>query len=333
MSWIKIFISHSTKTEEAQEFLDAVKNALDQKFDVKLDQAGLRGGDNWRAKLYQWMEEAHGAVLLLTKEALESRFVQMETMYFTWRKFRQPGFVLLPVTIGEVSAADLARGVFGEMALNTFQAISLKEPSLAGDVARCLSSLNGPSQPRTPREVLQARIVKLLHKEASEDDLREIGVAHLGWTPEQFTAETNDYERFAEDLLRSDAADAAKAFAAVTMLAGVGLHQASELLEVIAPNWVASECAHPVAELAFDEMAKRALSLNTAEPFTVHSYISRSCYKPLTHGLPFCELQAPTREDSLADLRDQILAEFKSTSRFAGQGSDFIKSCIEQREV
>lgn len=334
MSWIKIFITHSTKTEEAQEFLDAVKKALDLNFDVRLDQTGLKGGDDWRAKLYQWMEEVHGAVLLLTKEALESKFVQMEAMYFTWRKFRQPGFVLLPVTVGEVTAVDLAKGIFGEMALNTFQAISLKEPALAAKVACCLISLKGQSQPRTPREVLQARIVKLLRKEASEDDLREVGVVLLGWTPDQFTASTDYYEKFARELLQADRVDAAKAFAAVTMLADAGVHQANELLEIITPNWVAPECANPVAELAFDATIKRALSLNTAETFTAHSYIGRSCYKPLTHGLPFCELQEPTREDSFADLRDQILAEFKSTSQFARkESSEFIKKRIEQRQA
>ena len=79
MPWIKIFISHSTKTEEAQEFLDAVKNVLDQDFDLRLDQISLEGGDDWRAQIYRWMYEAHGAVLLLTKEALQSKFVQMET--------------------------------------------------------------------------------------------------------------------------------------------------------------------------------------------------------------------------------------------------------------
>jgi hypothetical protein len=224
--------------------------------------------------------------------------------------------------------------MFGEMALNTFQAVNLREPSLAGEVARALAALKGPNRPRTPREVLQARVVRLLRSGAGEDDLREVGAALLGWGADSFTADADYYEEFAESLLQFEAPDAAKAFAAVTMLAGLGMQQANELLEMIAPIWVSPECAQPVAELAFDEATRRALSLNTAEPFTAHSYISRSCYKPLTHGLHFCELQEPTREDSLADLREQILAEFRSTSRFAREESaDSIKERLRQREA
>ena|ERR1044072_1274569 len=104
MPWIKIFISHSTKTQEAEAFLQAVTKALEADFDVRLDKIGLQGGDDWRAKLYQWMDEVHGAVLLLTPEALTSEFVQLEASVLSWRRFRQPKFVLLPVLAGTTVA-------------------------------------------------------------------------------------------------------------------------------------------------------------------------------------------------------------------------------------
>ena len=145
MPWIKIFISHSTKTEEAQEFLDAVKNVLDQDFDLRLDQISLEGGDDWRAQIYRWMYEAHGAVLLLTKEALQSKFVQMETTILTSRSFLQPEFALVPVLVGGVSVADTQTGLFGEMALSRFQFVNLKDPSAAQNVADCLKKLQKPN--------------------------------------------------------------------------------------------------------------------------------------------------------------------------------------------
>lgn len=334
MFWSKIFISHSTKTAEAQAFLDAARQALEPDFEVLLDQKGLAGNDDWRAKLYQWMDEAHGAVLLLSEAAIKSDFVALEATILTWRRFRQPSFVLLIVTLGDVDKSAVYQGRFKEMALGQFQAINLTQPSWPQKLAGCFDSLKCQTQPRTPLEILRSRITKLLRKEASLDDLREVGVARLGWTADQFTAKTDYYEQFARDLLQMTGASAAQAFAAVIQMAEVGLRGANELLELITPHWVEQGRAGPVAQLALAATANRALSLNTSDPFTAHSYIGRSCCKPLTHGLPFCELQEPIRENTFADLRDQILAEFKSTSPFARQESpEFIKKRIEQREA
>jgi hypothetical protein len=152
MPWIKIFISHSTKTEEAEVFLNAVRDALSADFDVRLDRTGLQGGDDWRGKLYRWMDEAHGAVLLLTSEALKSNFVQLEASVLVWRRFRQPSFVLVPVLVGEVDVADISKGIFGEMELSRIQAVNLDDPgSTALELLRCLRELKESDTPRTPK--------------------------------------------------------------------------------------------------------------------------------------------------------------------------------------
>ena len=78
MLWGKIFISHSTKTAEARVFLDVLKQALTSHFKVLLDEEELEAGDDWREKIYEWIDDAHGAILLLTPEALKSKSVQIE---------------------------------------------------------------------------------------------------------------------------------------------------------------------------------------------------------------------------------------------------------------
>jgi hypothetical protein len=45
----RIFISHSTKTNEAEKFLLAVQAALAPDYEVKLDKDGLKSEDDWPA--------------------------------------------------------------------------------------------------------------------------------------------------------------------------------------------------------------------------------------------------------------------------------------------
>jgi TIR domain len=331
MAWIKIFISHSTKTEEAEKFLDAVEHALAEDFDVRLDRTGLKGGDDWRAKLYEWMDEVHGAVLLLTAEALDSKFVQLEASVLSWRRFRQPKFVLLPVLVGEVKVEDISKGVFGEMELNRVQAVSLEDPAaLATEVARLLQVLKERDTPRTAKEVLENRVAKLLKKENTEEDLRDVGRQSLGWTNKDFVAGADYYEKFARDLLRADISTACDA---IKKLAAAGMGDAEELLDLVTPCWVGEEDARPIAKLALSEQSRRAVSLNTDDPWTLHTYISRSCYTSLRHGLAVCELVPPVYEDTLSHFRQQILEAFKPKNPFAGApGAEEVKRLIKKRD-
>ncbi len=66
----KVFISHSAKSEDVARHLDAISSALQAAgWDVRLDKTGLDVGDGWRSKLFQWMDEVHAAVLLLSRSA------------------------------------------------------------------------------------------------------------------------------------------------------------------------------------------------------------------------------------------------------------------------
>ena len=314
MPWIKIFISHSTKTQEAEAFLQAVTKALEADFDVRLDKIGLQGGDDWRAKLYQWMDEVHGAVLLLTPEALTSEFVQLEASVLSWRRFRQPKFVLLPVLAG-TTVADLSQGLCGEMELSRIQALNLDDPdALAQEVAKLLATLKERDTPRTAQEVLEDSVVKLLKKENTEEDLRDAGRKELNWTNQDFVSGTDYYEKFAHDLMN---ADIGTSCAAIKLLAKQGMSDARKLLHLVVPAWVAEEDARPVAKVALSEAERRALSLNTAEPWTVKNYISRSCCEPLDNGLSVCQLIPPGLQDSFADFKKQILDYFKPKHQYA----------------
>jgi TIR domain len=331
MPWIKIFISHSTKTEEARAFLDAVADALREDFDVRLDATGLKGGDDWRAKLYEWMEEVHGAVLLLTSEALDSKFVQIEASVLSWRRFRQPKFVLLPVLVGGVGVEELSKGIFGEMELNRIQAVSLENPpALAAEVARLLRVLKERDTPRTAKEALEHRVIKLLKRENEEEDLLDAGREALGWTNRSFASGEDCCEKFARDLM---SADTRAACAAVMKLAEGGMSRALELLHLVVPSWIEEEAARPIAKLALGGLPRLAVSLNAADRWTLHAYIGRSCHTSLSHGLDVCELTPPGTQDSLNHFRRQILDYFKPKDPFAPPTTpEEVKGFIKSRD-
>ena len=126
----------------------------------------------------------------------------------------------------------------------------------------------------------------------------------------------------------------AVACAAIKKLVVQGLEKvkAQELLEIIFPFWVEEESAKPVTQLALAETATRGLSLDTEEPYTVHSYIGRSSYRSLTHDFCYYELHPPQLQDSFQDFKDQILKAVIAESGITGKNIDQrAKDIIKER--
>jgi hypothetical protein len=81
----QIFINHSAKDSFAKQVRDGVAKKLSEMkgFDVLLDQDRINPGEAWRAKLYRWLGSCHGAVILFSRDALQSDWVRTETNILT----------------------------------------------------------------------------------------------------------------------------------------------------------------------------------------------------------------------------------------------------------
>lgn len=333
MPWGRIFISHSTKTEEARDFLNAVKRALKKGFDVLVDEMELQAGDDWREKIYEWIEEAHGAILLLTPEALKSKFVQIEASVLSWRSYRQPNFVFIPILVGGLKRAHLKKGVYGKLAVDSVHVVDLGDPdAMAKKVVKVFRErLRDLSGPRTAFEVLVDLVAERLRTGGvSVRGLYEVGSAKLSWARSLPRASGDAlYEKFARDLL---AAEPLQALEAVELLVDRGQKGARELLDLVAPFWVRAEDAKPIAELAMLEGSKRAIALH-GERWAQDSYISRSCLRSLTQKHDVCELTRPTKRDTFTEYSRQIIARFLSEEdRYAEKGDrERAKEYIEDR--
>ena len=142
MTRTRIFISHSCKDVEiaddvpfedetdprkqrlkyARHIRDEVKRLLETDFDVLLDRELLDPGDRWSIKLKRWLGECDGAVLLLSEDAIESKWVLQEATILTWRWYLRANFRLIPVRLGGLTDEALAAAGFGPLQISDIQA-------------------------------------------------------------------------------------------------------------------------------------------------------------------------------------------------------------------
>ncbi|TWU06480.1 toll/interleukin-1 receptor domain-containing protein [Stieleria varia] len=310
----KIFISHSAKSTDVQGFLSAIhQELLGAEFDVRLDIDGLDLGDGWRHKLFQWMDEVHGAVLLLSHSALESKFVPIELSILSFRHLREQNFPLLPVLVGNVQPEELDQGTIGDLRLREIQCLVATDPQETARqlVAHLQRQCNRVGRLRTPMEVLEDDVVKLLSRAGFERlEIEEAAwqICDQGWTAS--SSEQQIFRSFARELFRMDYEQACDALLALGK--GTTAHDAKrcllEILDLITPFWVLESAASKLAQLAMGQYSERTFTLCCAEPWTAHSYVSRSSMKPLGAGWHVCELMPPESEDPLEWIMNQLAA-------------------------
>ena len=114
---LKLFVSHSSKTDEHLQLLKDVCHALGQQgagFHVLVDQNGeIPIGEEWFKYLAEWMAECDAAIILFTEEAFQqSQWVRAEAAILSWRKRIQPDFKLFAVLLDGVDPNDYAKDEF-----------------------------------------------------------------------------------------------------------------------------------------------------------------------------------------------------------------------------
>lgn len=124
MSKFRVFISHSAKDAIADDVLNKLYENLSQNFEVLLDRERLEPGVEWRLELFSWLERCHGAVILLSEDALESSWVLQESTILNWRRHYEKDFTLIPVLLPSVNQGRLETGWFSAIDLTRIQMVS-----------------------------------------------------------------------------------------------------------------------------------------------------------------------------------------------------------------
>src|SRR5216684_5215288 len=157
----RIFISHSNSDPDSPAYVEAANHALTAAgFEVLVDRIRLQPGEEWRDEIYLWMGLCHGAVVLVSPAAIkiESIWVPRETSILLWRRTLDPRFIVIPVFLGGVTAADLQRGAFADMQLTEIQAVPATTPTELANLL--VARFSGLIREKSPLETLASRMAE-----------------------------------------------------------------------------------------------------------------------------------------------------------------------------
>jgi hypothetical protein len=251
---------------------------------VLVDADELRPGDEWRLVLYSWLAECHAAVLLLSKEALNSPWVRRETTILMWRHLLGPTVHVVPALVGDVTARDVAQAGFGE--LGALQYARLAKPGstpahareLASAIAGRFAVLPEPSLVRDPMQVWLDRVTYFLTHVGDDDSLSEAG-RELGISDDDLSLLRLPEGRrfFAHQLLSHDLSS--RTYKAIRAISDyMSREWLDKLIRDISFVWVHAEAARQLLS-THQPMQGGVALLNARSAQTVDDYIERATFR------------------------------------------------------
>lgn len=187
----KVFISHSAKDPLARRLMDSLADALNAtgKFDILLDKRALEPSDEWRAAIDEWILRCDAAVIILSKDAVESQYVLYETTLLRGRWKTRKDFTLIPIRFADVTT-EMLEDAMGPLQLGEIQHVLVSREAGDGDAKvaeettrRVLELLKPlPDRFAGRHEFEDALTTILYHQVATDEGLEEINKQLLGGT-------------------------------------------------------------------------------------------------------------------------------------------------------
>jgi hypothetical protein len=276
-----VFISHSAKTTAEEKYLEIFAAGLTAEgFEVWLDRHCLKGGDDWNQKIGNHLVYCQGAVALLTKQSLQSHFVQHEisNLIIRWRRERHPssgdaGFPFCPIVLADDVLPELAKGFAASIRLNDVQYVPPCSPQLAlSAVLPAFRALPDRHGLQSPLRLIESKISGILR--AVSSDLLEAAAqeARLQVDP------AHGVEALALDLARQilirPLVESWRFL--VELRPVISREQQADIFELIAPAWVSAEAAREFGH-AVERKMSEACVINGERPrFTADMYLRRA---------------------------------------------------------
>jgi hypothetical protein len=155
----------------------AIRNKYGDRIKILVDKDGLVPGQDWNHHLNLWLSECHVALIIFSTRAVEkSDWVAKEATILSWRADLDKAFILIPITMkDEISCDKLSEGYLGTIRIAVSQCIRDIE-NAEQIVDGLMQALGGPAElaiefPKTPVEVLQGGIEKLLSDQTSRGSI------------------------------------------------------------------------------------------------------------------------------------------------------------------
>jgi hypothetical protein len=333
-----IFISHSAKEPETEDFLEKIYAELTKKsFDVLVDRERLNFGDNWKYEIFNWMGSCHCALILFSKNAIEnSIWVAREVNILNWRKTQDSNFFLIPIYF-DVTPEDIKKSeLFTDLNLHEIE--SLTDRNIEVFVQR-LEKLVEKLDIKTPLDEVALQISTRL-----ED------ISHIEEKRVKIIEEMHDKNN--KEILSWLPNRDPCLVLAVKML-NLGLYKSIDILQylckyletrkikfifdLLAPSWVDIRAATNISECALSGERKTVVVLNCNEPFSVEMYVRRAsnglpkewllCHYSCVYGADLSEVVTDIEKLLIMELVDTEFHETYESKRKA------LKTALKARNI
>jgi len=339
----RIFISHSAREPKAAEVLRRLVADLEPDFRVLVDQERLNvdedqllAGQDWRAKLFYWMSQAHGAVIIFSESARESDWVRAEASVLAWRRLMDSGkhFTLIPALLSPVTRTDLEQPRFRPMRLTDLQLVRSEDAArVCKQVRAGLEHLLKGRPPETLIEKLERKIARVL-REVDAPELEGAARA-VGADPDEWDAGADPRVMLAAEMLRRGLPSVSKVIIELDVFLSRDARR--ELINLVTPAWVDLRAASGIPEIAARVGERRMLWLNGGRPgveeFTGNSFVRRACAR--SPDLAWAVLPVPNAagEDVVGYYKQAIRKQLQShVVKVEEARDDDIRSVLERKE-
>ena len=328
MAKTRIFISHSCKDAEIADGVpfeaeqdprlrrlkyvrilrDELVRLMSDTHEVLLDRALLDPGDSWPIKLLRWLGDCDGAVLLLSEDAIKSKWVLQEATVLTWRRRLREDFKLIPALLGGLQFDALEAEGFGPLQVNEIQAAKIEgetEMTRAEALALAAMIAKGFSQLAAANEQNDMQLW-LEHVAAILSGIEDEKILGRACKPLHISAD--DWAHYpdraltvAHYMLRADLRQNREALEAIK--GGIIAHSREafvSLANMLMPLWVDPSAAAALAEPPQKEHWQ-TYAINTDNSALAADYAQRAWCSPAWWGSRFIEFNEHIGEGQAAE--------------------------------
>ena len=332
-----IFISHSAKEPGTVNFLKLLSTQLkEDSFDVLVDMKRLNAGDIWKYKIHDWMRSCHGALIILSKSAIEdSMWVVREVNNLIGRRILEPNFVLIPIYFG-VTPEDVKKNkLFDDLDLDKYQGIDGSK-NLIQIRAEIIETLK-QNHIETPLDEVANLIATKIECLSSESERRieiiENVLGKLQIKIEPFLLNRDPCLILATKMLNLKLRESAMLLSHCDAL---NYKDVEYIFDLLAPLWVDLRAATSVSKCALHKEHKTVVLLNSSEIISAGMYVRRASNRP-PNSWPILPISGVYGVDPVADIVAEIetllIREFKldEDDISYSQKQDILKSVLITR--
>ena len=274
-----VFISHSSEPG-AVPVREEVQHQLEERgWEVRVDVDALRGGDEWKSVLYNWLADCDAAVVIIGHNAIESPWVRREVNLLLWRYALGSPLTIVPVLLPDISSYDVKNSDLSEVL--AFQFVKRSSENLAEDdvgelasrVVRTLPDISGSLLSSPDRDDMHRWLLDVVSclREVDDETALRAAVRALNVADDWHFPSIQEGRRFlAYQMLAPDLAGCLHK--AVIAIARQASTQLAQLVQLVTPAWVAGEAAR----LLLPHGRKVFAFLNARRSETATHYVQRA---------------------------------------------------------